>query len=920
MMSRTKLVSVALLLALCLPTFLFGGGWVEDKDGKTVIHVMTAVLPDPVDISTYAQAEAAGVKRFKEAFPRIFKQRYRDRYRADPEKYGRHNWGNVEVQLHLPTGIKVEGVEGDLLQIAGGMAPDVLYVNFRKSDTYIRSGFLYPLDKPEDGYLTAMGQDELAFRINKKLWPVIKRKGPEGSTHTWAIPWGGALGKVLVYRKDLFDAHKIPYPTKDWTWDDLMAAARKVTNPAKGTYGLLLGRGAHESFHWITFLWSAGGEVMVYDEATDEWRCTFDSPEAAVALDFYTRLSAEKWIDAEGKTRRGYSSKDAGDSNLKWNRGQIAMKFDYVDERLLSRINPETTGMAPVPLGPTGIRGAELNSRMMGLFAEIKDPVVRDAAWEYMRFYDSKPATEIKTRLMIEGGFGRYINPKYLKMFGYPEIERLSPKGWAESFAIAIETGKPEPCGKNSNIAYDLMTLPIQKAEQLMLADKLPGDREERLAVLQGILKKANARANAEMIGIISPEARRIRRIVASIVLVAIVAAFFLVFRRIFRIFTPPTADGGDEPKGWTFGKRLVVSLLLLPAMLSILVWQYVPLLRGSAMAFYDYQLVLKSTFVGVDNFGDLLWNAQFWISIWNALRYSFLVLGCTFLPPIILAILLQEVPRGKILFRVIYYLPAVISGMVVVLLWKQFFEPSECGALNALALQIPAIGFITVGVLLFLLCLAFARRLLVHEMRLASAGFGVAGLLLFLGAASLANPILFPGGEAVAQSLLRIPGRLFATLPEANRWLTDPSTAMVACVIPMVWAGMGPGCLLYLAALKGIPDDFYEAADIDGASFIDKILFVVFPSLKALILINFVGAFIGSWYSATGTVLMMTGGIAGTEVVGLHIWKKAFTFLKFGPATAMAWVLGFMLIGFTVHQLKLLSRLEFKAAGSKDL
>ena len=67
-----------------------------------------------------------------------------------------------------------------------------------------------------------------------------------------------------------------------------------------------------------------------------------------------------------------------------------------------------------------------------------------------------------------------------------------------------------------------------------------------------------------------------------------------------------------------------------------------------------------------------------------------------------------------------------------------------------------------------------------------------------------------------------------------------------------MVWAGMGPGCLIYLAALKGIPEDYYEAADIDGANFIDKILFVVFPMLRALIIINFVGAFIGSWYGAT--------------------------------------------------------------------
>ena len=74
-------------------------------------------------------------------------------------------------------------------------------------------------------------------------------------------------------------------------------------------------------------------------------------------------------------------------------------------------------------------------------------------------------------------------------------------------------------------------------------------------------------------------------------------------------------------------------------------------------------------------------------------------------------------------------------------------------------------------------------------------------------------------------------------TLPEPYRWLGDPKTAMIACVIPMVWAGMGPGCLIYLAALKGIADDYYEAADIDGATFIDKILFIVFPILKPLIL-----------------------------------------------------------------------------------
>ena len=128
-----------------------------------------------------------------------------------------------------------------------------------------------------------------------------------------------------------------------------------------------------------------------------------------------------------------------------------------------------------------------------------------------------------------------------------------------------------------------------------------------------------------------------------------------------------------------------------------------------------------------------------------------------------------------------------------------------------------------------------------------------------------------------------------------------------------MLWAGMGPGCLIYLAALKGIPDELYEAADMDGASFSDKILFVVFPVLRPLILIQFVGVFIAAW-QAEANVLAMTGGAASTEVAGLHIFYKAFLFLRFGPATAAAWMLATLLVGFTLYQLRILSRVTFRA------
>ena len=911
---------MALWAALILTaTPVVRAGWIEDReDGTTVIHVKVYQLPDPTDIRTNIRADAAAVRAFRQRFPRMFAEHYRAKYEANPEKYGEHNWDKVEVELERFSGIEVEGVETDLLAIAGGIAPDILYVNFRKSDNYIQNGFLYPLDKPEDGYLSSMSEELVEFRINEKFWPVIRRKGPSGEKHVWALPFGGALGKVLLFRKDLFDEHGIPYPTNHWTWAQMMDAAKEITNPERGIYGMYLTRGKRESWYWITFLWSAGGEVMTYDEDTDQWRCVFDSPEAATALDYYVRLSAERWIDKDGKVRRGYSSKDVGNIGQKWARGEIGMMLSYIDEKLFSTINPELTGMVPVPLGPTGKRGGELNSRMMGLFSGIKDVAVRDAAWEYMRFYDSKDAMAIKTRIMVEGGLGQFVNPKYLRMFGYPEIERLAPKGWSEVFDIAIATGKPEPYGRNSNVAYDLMTKPIQKAEQMSVNDELPRDPKQRLEVMHDLLKEACARANEEMIGIIPPQERMKRRVTAAIALVIIAAAFFLVFRRIFRAFQPPD-ELGVKKKRWDFRRYAWAYVLLIPAAGTILLWRYTPLLRGSVMAFQDYKIMGESAWVGLDNFGDLIYDSYWWRSVFNALRYSLLVIGLTFLPPVILAILLQEVPKGKIFFRTVYYLPAVITGLVTMVMWKQFYETSEQGVLNRLILSIPALGFVGIGAVLLAISLAFSRRLWYHEMRVPAVGFGIAGGILFYTVAGLAGPILFPSSEDFMVSIMHLPMRLMDFTPEPYRWLGDPDTAMVSCVIPMVWAGMGPGCLIYLAALKGIADDYYEAADIDGATFIDKILFVIFPIIKPLVIINFVGVFIRSWYQATGSILVMTGGGANTETAGLHIWYKAFTFLKFGPATAMAWVLGFMLIGFTVYQLRILSRVEFRAQGAKE-
>jgi ABC-type sugar transport system permease subunit/ABC-type glycerol-3-phosphate transport system substrate-binding protein len=907
---------ILLLIGCALACGLGGpaaGGWIEERDGQTIIHVTLDPLafPDPTRTDIAIQANAAAVREFTRKFPELFREKYRARYQADPARYGRHNWDRVDVELHSFSGIRVEGVESDLLAIAGGVAPDVLYVNFRKSQTYIDQGFLYPLDRPGDGYWSALSKEEQAFRIHPKIWPVIRRPGRDGETRVWAMPFGGALGKVLFFRKDLFDEAGVAYPDASWTWEDLYQACRRLADPARGRYAIRFVRAKHESYHWMNFLWSAGGDVLRQNEATGAWEVVFDSPEAAAALDFYTRLCTEPWTDAHGRRRYGYAFKEPTEGSVKWDRGEIAMMFDYVDERIFSRINPDVTGMAPVPLGPTGRRGAELNSRMMGLFSEIKEPAVRDAAWEYIRFFDSPEAVRIKTRVMVEGGLGRFVNPRYLRQFGYEDLIHLAPPGWEQTFHLALDSGIPEPYGKHSNIAYDILTRPIHEAEELALAGRLPAGPAGREAALLDLLRRAAERARIQMLGEVPPDTLGRRRLTAAAALLATLAAFALGLRRIRRSFTPPAPAGAGGAR-WGFRKFAWAYLLIAPAALTILAWQYLPLGRGLLMAFQDYRLLGGSRWVGLDNLGEVLWNADWWRAVGVSFRYSLLVIGLTFIPPVILAILLQEIPRGRFLFRTIFYLPAVMTGLVVILLWKSFYDPSEAGLLNALIMKTPSGLFLGAGLLLAAASAALARRCAQHGTWGGALAFALAGVALAWAGWEIARPALEQGGGSWL-------GRLAAGRPEPFRWLGDPETALLACVLPMVWAGVGPGCLIYLAALKGVGDELYEAADLDGATFADKILFVVFPVLRPLLIINFVGVFIGSWFHATANILAMTGGAAGTEVAGLHIFYQAFLFLRFGPATAMAWMLGVMLIGFTVHQLKVLARVEFRAGGERE-
>ncbi|NLG34825.1 MAG: extracellular solute-binding protein [Lentisphaerae bacterium] len=901
-----------------------GAGRVERTPAGLAVHVSLFNLPDPSRTDPATRAELAVQREYLARVPDFL----RARQAAAPGRYGPADLSSVRVHLHRFSGIQVEGIESTLLAIAGNVAPDVLYVNFRQSDTYISQGFLHPLDLPGDRYFTALSAADIARRIHPKIDPVIRRKGPDGETRIWAMPGGPPLGRVVLYRRDLFEAAGVPAPTPEWTWEDFYQACRKIADPANGVYALGLSRGKHESYLWMPFLWGAGARALVFDESENRWRAVFDTPEAAEALDFYIRLTSEPWTDAGGRPRRGYAIKDTAEISLKWRRGQLGMIFSYIDQKVFANLNPDLTGIVPLPLGPAG-RGTEINSRMMGLFAGVTNPLIRDAAWEYIRFQNSPEAAAIRVRHLVEGGFGRFLPAEVLLEHGYDSIASTIPAEWRDCLPIALADSRPEPYGRNANVIYDILTTPIRRAEELAHAGRLSDDPAERRARLLELLADARRKADADMLGIVEPRELAKRRVAASGLLLVLLGTVLYTLRQTVRIFLPgahgPRTEIRDQRirgrsynliRGRSYNlinrlRRFWPALLLLfPAAATILLWGYVPLFRGAAMAFYDYRIFGDSTWVFLDNFANLLWDPDWWQALLTSARYSFLVIAMTFVPPVLLAILLQEVPRGKILFRLIFYLPAAITGLVVILLWKTFYEPSEAGLLNRLVLQIPAAAWIGLSLVVILLSLHLARRLVTHGLWKPALFALAAGLLL---AAAPLGPLREIWREVGISDVDTPLNLLWATLPEPVRWLDDSRTALFSCVLPMLWAGMGPGCLIYLAALKGIPDDLYEAADLDGASFTDKILFVILPTLRPLLIINFVGVFIASW-QAEANILAMTAGGARTEVAGLHIFYKAFIFLRLGPATAAAWMLGCLLVGFTLYQLRILSRVEFRA------
>lgn len=142
--------------------------------------------------------------------------------------------------------------------------------------------------------------------------------------------------------------------------------------------------------------------------------------------------------------------------------------------------------------------------------------------------------------------------------------------------------------------------------------------------------------------------------------------------------------------------------------------------------------------------------------------------------------------------------------------------------------------------------------------------------------------------------------------------WLIDPNWAMVALCVISVWKSVPFATVILLAAMQGVPESLYEAARLDGAGEIRRLLAITVPMIRGavwfVVVISVIGAF-----QAFDQVYVLTGGNGGPEtgtyVLGIMLFQHAFAFLDFGYASALAWVMFVVLLVLTVIQLRLARR-----------
>jgi multiple sugar transport system permease protein len=274
----------------------------------------------------------------------------------------------------------------------------------------------------------------------------------------------------------------------------------------------------------------------------------------------------------------------------------------------------------------------------------------------------------------------------------------------------------------------------------------------------------------------------------------------------------------------------------------------------------------------------------------------------------------------GTVFFRTIYYLPSLLAGVAMFLLWKTLYRPRGglinaglapvLGSIEAFVKSTPAWMFTVMGWAIIVAAGALAVWMLVEGIdKLRHRDIGVGAMLGRIAMAA----VLALVGWGLGRVVLGLPERAVTEGGfKPPDWLIDPAWAKTALIVMGTWCGVGGGnMLLYLAGLSNVPPELNEAASIDGATGWQRFKHVTWPQLAPTTFFIVIMSTIGGLQGGFEQAMVMTGGKAETTVLTYYLYNVAFTDqFQLGLASAIAWVMFAMIFAMTAVNFRYGSRL----------
>ena len=322
---------------------------------------------------------------------------------------------------------------------SGGSAPDVFWMNGPNFQLYAANNVLRPLTDTDP-------------HPDTSVYPPALAKLYQYKNVQYGLPKDfDTVG--LWYNKALFDAAGVAYPTASWTWSDFQAAAKKLTDPAKGVYGVGANLEGQENYY--DTIYQAGGSVI----SADGKKSGYADPATVAGLKFWTDLVAAK----ESPSLKQMT--DTAPLNL-FESGKLAMYWGGSwDAKEFSGNDATKNGVDVAPL-PAGVKKATIIHGLANVvFAHTSHPA---QAEKFAAFLGSQQAAQIEadTGTVIPA----YNGTQQSWVKAYPQYH-------LQSFLDQLPDAVPYPISKNTAAWNTLETTELTKAwDGSEPIDKAAGD------------------------------------------------------------------------------------------------------------------------------------------------------------------------------------------------------------------------------------------------------------------------------------------------------------------------------------------------------------------------------------------------------------------------------------------------------------